>query len=752
MHPQIQQALDELSKSNYAGYFTAIEEVIPVDIHMQKRCEDFKGILIANKEPWNFSQILELFAVEIDKNLLVEEKRTPKTYLDDFKKLLVDLLDDRSSKNIEKVFQMLEESPYQYDSTSLKKLKKKFKNNSSGNLTLQLKFFIDDIKDGHIDRLLALRERYQVRLDKKMEYENNLKIDLQPKYTKVGTSKNYQKLISSNYPEGKAVGINDLYQEFSKKHGSLLIIGAPGSGKTVVLLNLAQKLIDKALREEGFPLPVLLNLAGWRDEGKNFDVWLKQNLVYAVGRSGTTKKVAKELVEKNNLLLLLDGLDEVAEDDRKPCIDSIRAFLNKNSKEKMTNYPEAIICSRKQEYLEMKTDPPVRAITEIIPLTIDEVIEKIEDIKQNKEISAASILLDKINKHKDYIKQNKLLTNIFEVYLALSLGDIFKNDFEAEQLRTQNLVDSYINEEVNKLNSDYPPQKTFRYLSFLATALSHTRKSITFNLIDIHGEWLKTKNYVLHLVIILLAFGLLTFGVNQVVNGLAAWAMTYVFRAYVSDKYALNKITVRSKKVFHTKRFLSAFLYWTFMFSCPLFWTFRLQEVRPYLNNLEGWRMFLVTLALYIVPLVYIFLIFFMFLYAFKPVDLPKIKRPYRTLSSDFLYDLTVVQTTLFVFSILHIYFYGNYSLDVVKIVSVFSIGVLITLFISPLFPHFIVRFFLYIEGDIPLRYVTFLNKVCGRDRGIKKGTLSTGLMEKDGGEWRFRHQLIQDRLSGKDI
>ena len=47
-------------------------------------------------------------------------------------------------------------------------------------------------------------------------------------------------------------------------------------------------------------------------------------------------------------------------------------------------------------------------------------------------------------------------------------------------------------------------------------------------------------------------------------------------------------------------------------------------------------------------------------------------------------------------------------------------------------------RFFLYREGSMPLQYVTFLDTIAEQ----------SGLMEKDGGQWRFRHQLIQDYLS----
>jgi len=59
---------------------------------------------------------------------------------------------------------------------------------------------------------------------------------------------------------------------------------------------------------------------------------------------------------------------------------------------------------------------------------------------------------------------------------------------------------------------------------------------------------------------------------------------------------------------------------------------------------------------------------------------------------------------------------------------------IMICIYTSPLFRHIVVRLILASQGKIPIRYATFLNRVS-----------NVGLMEKDGGQWRFRHQMIQE-------
>lgn len=48
--------------------------------------------------------------------------------------------------------------------------------------------------------------------------------------------------------------------------GKLLVLGAPGSGKTTMLLQLARVLVARAKADMAAPVPVLLNLSAWKSD------------------------------------------------------------------------------------------------------------------------------------------------------------------------------------------------------------------------------------------------------------------------------------------------------------------------------------------------------------------------------------------------------------------------------------------------------------------------------------------------------
>jgi hypothetical protein len=50
------------------------------------------------------------------------------------------------------------------------------------------------------------------------------------------------------------------------------------------------------------------------------------------------------------------------------------------------------------------------------------------------------------------------------------------------------------------------------------------------------------------------------------------------------------------------------------------------------------------------------------------------------------------------------------------------------------MFKHWMLRICLTLEGSMPLRYADFLSYAT-----------ELRILEKDGGQWRFRHQILQD-------
>ena len=142
-----------------------------------------------------------------------------------------------------------------------------------------------------------LLERYLQRLEQKTAHR--LTVELILTYTKEGTSPNYLHL-DPDIREGEKI-TGHLYETMlQRKH--ILLLGAPGAGKTTELLQLAVK----ALKEK--ELAVIFNLAQWSDRNMKISDWMQAVLVEGYGFS---KDLARVAIEEKRIIPLFDGLDEV---------------------------------------------------------------------------------------------------------------------------------------------------------------------------------------------------------------------------------------------------------------------------------------------------------------------------------------------------------------------------------------------------------------------------------------------------------
>ncbi|MEM9769733.1 MAG: NACHT domain-containing protein, partial [Cyanobacteria bacterium P01_D01_bin.71] len=121
----------------------------------------------------------------------------------------------------------------------------------------------------------------------------------------------------------------------------LLILGAPGAGKTTTLLKLAETLIAEALQPNSQLIPVIFELSTWQSDQQPIYDWLIDQLKL---NYNIDAKTSKPWLKSGQLLPLLDGLDELGLRRQQLCIDKLNEFVTS------TRYPHVVVCCRREEY------------------------------------------------------------------------------------------------------------------------------------------------------------------------------------------------------------------------------------------------------------------------------------------------------------------------------------------------------------------------------------------------------------------
>jgi DNA polymerase III delta prime subunit len=102
--------------------------------------------------------------------------------------------------------------------------------------------------------------------------------------------------------------MTDIYENYKAiRSGKLLILGPPGSGKTLAALTLVTEILSFGLEApDEWMLPIPVSIGGW-DGTQELGEWLSDRLVegYRIARP-----VARALVYSDYILPVLDGLDE----------------------------------------------------------------------------------------------------------------------------------------------------------------------------------------------------------------------------------------------------------------------------------------------------------------------------------------------------------------------------------------------------------------------------------------------------------
>jgi Cdc6-like AAA superfamily ATPase len=302
----------------------------------------------------------------------------------------------------------------------------------------------------------------------------------------------------------------DITQAFEEADQALLILGAPGSGKTTMLLDLAQKLHDKAVTDSSSAVPVVVDLARWatdplvlptrhthptnastgptnatsqspntarrltssrREEGKfgvntgqehEFHRWLIRELYYLYR---IPENVTEEWLKTRTLILLLDGLDEVSPSARDQCLEAINKFQIR------FNVPAMAVTSRKIDYDHLKGRLTLQGAVQVQPLTRDQI---------NQYLVTAG---DGLQGVREALRQDDTLWQLLDSPLMLNIMVLAYHDRPASKViegttigdRRSRLINAYVDEVIARRNAPvarYTVGETRRWLAQLAYCAS----------------------------------------------------------------------------------------------------------------------------------------------------------------------------------------------------------------------------------------------------------------------------------------
>lgn len=250
-----------------------------------------------------------------------------------------------------------------------------------------------------------------------------------------------------------------ILQLFNASGGRMLIRGEPGGGKTTLLLELARDLTTYATREPLAPIPVVLLLRWWADQRLPFAQWLVKQIatVYTVSRDRV-----KEWVDNDQLVLLLDGLDDVPPDARDSCVAALNEFLAAHGSTRI------VLCCQTDSYERLAVQPQLKGGAILIrPLDQQQVADYLND----ERLATLRAALER-NDELRQLAQIPLMLNI----MAIAYEDQSSLPVPLEtttEAWSKQLFDAYIAQRLGTVHGrpPYPPEQTKQWLSWLARGL-----------------------------------------------------------------------------------------------------------------------------------------------------------------------------------------------------------------------------------------------------------------------------------------
>lgn len=269
-----------------------------------------------------------------------------------------------------------------------------------------------------------------------------------------------------------------IVQVYDRKEtrGDLLILGKPGAGKTTLLFTLAVALHARAELTPLAPIPIIVNLSNWAKRKRSllFEEWFIKE---ASRRYNMPPKLIRRWLEADQLLLLLDGLDEVPSYTYDACIKAINDFRQKNF-----SFIPLVICSRYEADFKQMQYPALQSAVIILPL-------EEQQIEEYCKAAGVDQVLQDNAELRELMRLPFILHIVISNYQDTSIRHTLQKEVP-EKLRLE-IFDRYLQRMLahQQGTSSWPVTQTKDWLVWIAWHLQKDKKS-DFTLEDFTPAWL----------------------------------------------------------------------------------------------------------------------------------------------------------------------------------------------------------------------------------------------------------------------
>ena len=284
-------------------------------------------------------------------------------------------------------------------------------------------------------------------------------------------------------PNGRIIDVYDQLEGDTER--TLLILGAPGSGKTTTLLELARDTIDRALLQPTLPLPVIFNLSSWGEKQRPLAEWLVEelNLKYQI-----PKRIANEWVSADALILLLDGLDEVRIDLRDACVTAINNYRQEHG------FVPIVVCSRSEDYALLEQQLQFQRALRLLPLQGTQIESYLDAGGEQLATLRTALAQDETLRE---LAQSPLMLSIMSLaYRDIPVQSVVSDELADNDARHTHLFDTYVTRMLQRrgTSQQYTPEQTTGWLAWLAQNMAKHSQSV-FLLEQLQPSWLSRPRW-----------------------------------------------------------------------------------------------------------------------------------------------------------------------------------------------------------------------------------------------------------------